>query len=159
MGSLVTAWIRSVYGAVLAGAATNLFDVARTVTDRAPLDATGLQAEIMSSLTSFHTGYEEIGLAIFALHLSGLGYLVYKSADFPKFLGILVTVAGAGYLFDSLGLMLVADFDAMIAQFTFVGEAFLIFWLFWQAAKGFPTEVSSDRAKDRRVPRSPSVIR
>lgn len=159
VASLVTAWLRTVYGAVLAGAATNLFDVARVATDRASLDASELQAEIMSSLSSFHTGYEEIGLAIFALHLFGLGYLVYKSGDFPRFLGILVAVAGAGYLFDSLGQLLVADFDATVAQFTFVGEALLIFWLFWRAAKGFPTEVSSDMAKDPQVPRSSSVMR
>lgn len=158
-GSLATAWLRTVYGAVLAGAATNLFDVARVATDSAALDAAGLQAEIMSSLGSFHTGYEEAGLAIFALHLFGLGYLVYQSANFPKFLGILVIVAGAGYLFDSLGQMLVTDFDATVAQFTFVGEALLIFWLFGRAAKGFSPEVHLDEAKDAQTSQSPSDLR
>jgi len=157
--SLVTAWLRTVYAGVLAIATTNLFEVARVATDRASLDASGLQTEVIGSLRSFHIGYEEIGLAIFALHLFGLGYLVYRSADFPRFLGILVVVAGGGYLFDSLGQMLTADFGQSVAQFTFVGEALLIFWLFWRAAKGFPTVESPDEAISRRVTRTASLNR
>jgi len=159
VASLVTASLRTVYAGVLAVATINLFEVTRVANDRASLGASGLQAEIMGSLRSFHTGYEEIGLAIFALHLFGLGYLVYQSVDFPKFLGILVVVAGGGYLFDSLGQMLTAGFGQSVAQFTFVGEALLILWLFWRAAKRFPTDKSPDEAIGRRVTRTASVTR
>ncbi len=159
VASLVTAWLRTVYGAVLAGATINLFEVARVATHRASLDASRLEAEIMGSVSSFHTGFEQIGLAIFALHLFGLGYLVYRSADFSRFLGILVVVAGAGYLFDSLGHVLTADFGQSVAQFTFVGEALLIFWLFWRAAKGFPADEGPGNARGHQIPQSASVNR
>lgn len=137
--SLVTAWLRTGYAAVLAVASVSLFQVGRLGAGGAStLSAGQVEEQILSSLGSFHTSYEEIGLSIFAFHLFGVGYLVYKAAGFPKVLGGLVMVAGAGYLSDSVGQMLIPNFSMTVAQFTFVGEALLIFWLFWRAAKGFP---------------------
>lgn len=66
--------------------------------------------------------------------------MLFKSLDFPKFLGVLVVVAGAGYLFDSLGVILIAGYDPTIATFTFLGEVLLIFWLGRRALKGFPSD-------------------
>ena len=43
---------------------------------------------------TFHNGFEGIALAVFGLHLFGLGYLVFTSASFPRFLGALVVIAG-----------------------------------------------------------------
>lgn len=145
--SLVTAWLRTVYAAVLVVASVSLFRVGRLGANGTSRVATAqLEEQIMSSLRSFHTSYEEIGLSIFALHLFGLGYLVYKAAAFPKVLGGLVMVAGAGYLFDSVGQLLISDFSMTVAQFTFVGEAMLIVWLFWRAAKGFPADIPASSA-------------
>jgi hypothetical protein len=81
-----------------------------------------------------------MSLAIFGLHLVGLGYLLFRSADFPRFLGVLVVIAGGGYLADSFTRILVPEFVFTFSLFTFVGEALLIVWLFWRAAKGFPSE-------------------
>ncbi|PZR63241.1 MAG: hypothetical protein DLM71_04835 [Chloroflexi bacterium] len=50
---------------------------------------------------SFDNGWTGIALAIFGLHLFGLGALVFRSADFPRFLGVLGVIAGGGYLADS----------------------------------------------------------
>ena len=105
----------------------------------------------MSSVASFDNGWD-ISLAIFGVHLLGLGFLLFKSADFPGFLGVLVVVAGGGYLFDSFGTILVPDYALTIATFTFVGEALLIFWLFWRAIKGFPSESASSVATGKRRP-------
>ena len=74
--------------------------------------------------------------AIFGLHLVGLGGLLYRSADFPRFLGALVVLAGAGYLADSFGRIFVPGYTLTISTFTFVGEALLIVWLFKVAIKG-----------------------
>ena len=81
-----------------------------------------------------------MSLAIFGLHLLGLGYLLFRSAYFPRFLGVLVIVAGGGYLADSFTRILAPDFSFTFSVFTFVGEALLIFWLFLRAIKGFPSE-------------------
>jgi membrane protein implicated in regulation of membrane protease activity len=70
----------------------------------------------------------------------GLGYLLFKSVDFPRFLGVLVVIAGGGYLADTFARILVPDFEFTFSLITFVGEALLIVWLFWRAIKGFPSE-------------------
>jgi hypothetical protein len=61
--------------------------------------------------------------------------------DFPRFLGVLVAVAGGGYLADTFARILVPDFEFTFSLITFVGEALLIFWLLWRAIKGFPSEI------------------
>ncbi len=84
----------------------------------------------------------------------GLGYLLFRSAHFPGFLGVLVIVAGGGYLVDSFGMILVPDYALTVGAFTFVGEALLIFWLFWRAIKGFPSESESPdtQVTEQRLP-------
>ena len=101
----------------------------------------------MSSRASFDNGWVGIGLAIFGLHLLSLGFLLFRSAHFPRFLGVLVVVAGGGYLADSFTRILIPDFAFTFSVFTFVGEALLIFWLFWRAIKGFPSESGSPGAQ------------
>jgi hypothetical protein len=61
-------------------------------------------------------------LAIFGLHLLGLGYLLFKSSHFPRFLGVLVVIAGAGYLADTFTRILIPDFAFTFSVYTFVGE-------------------------------------
>ena len=39
----------------------------------------------------------------FGLHLALLGYLIFKSGYIPRILGILLAIAGLGYLIDYLG--------------------------------------------------------
>lgn len=38
------------------------------------------------------------GIFLFCIHLGLLGYLVYKSGYIPKVLGVLLVIAGLGYL-------------------------------------------------------------
>lgn len=139
--ALLVGWLRLAAPAVFAVALANLLDVAQFVggPDGAALQPAQLQAQVMASIASFDNGWD-MSLAIFGLHLLGLGYLLFKSAHFPRFLGVLVVVAGCGYLADSFGTILVPDYALSIGAFTFVGEALLIFWLFWRAVKGFPSE-------------------
>jgi len=70
-----------------------------------------------------------IGLIFFGIHLMLLGYLAYRSGYMAKIFGILLVVAGLGYLVDGFGTVLVPNYSINIAQFTFVGEAALMFWL------------------------------
>lgn len=140
--ALLTAWLRVAFAAVFAAALVNLLEAAELVAgeNESALSSDQLHAQVMSLISAFDVGWTGIALAIFGLHLFGLGYLLFKSVDFPKFLGILVIVAGGGYVFDSLGIILIADYDLTVAAFTFIGEALLIFWLGWRAIKGFPSD-------------------
>ena len=82
--AVLVAWLRLVYTAIFAIAVANLFDVAQVLS--APPAALGpeqLQAEVMSSIASFENGWD-IGLAIFGLHLLGLGVLVFGQTLFSR---------------------------------------------------------------------------
>jgi hypothetical protein len=165
--ALLTAWLRLVFTAVFGYALVNLLDVAQLVggAEQSALQGEQLQAQVMSSIASFDNGWTGIALAIFGLHLFGLGYLLFRSADFPRFLGVLVAIAGGGYLVDSFGMILVPDYALSIGAFTFVGEALLIVWLFWRAIKGFPSESDPSesespgaRATESRLPQPTTPV-
>jgi hypothetical protein len=138
--AVLVAWLRLVYTAIFAIAVANLFDVAQVLGgQRAALGSEQLQAEVMSSIASFENGWD-LGLAIFGLHLLGLGVLLFGPSVFSKILGVLVVIAGGGYLFDSLGEVLVPGYAVSLATFTFVGEVLLIVWLVWVAIRGLPSD-------------------
>jgi hypothetical protein len=140
--AMLVGWLRLAAPAVFAVALANLLDVAQLLggPDGAALQPAQLQAQVMASIASFDNGWD-MSLAIFGLHLLGLGYLLFRSAHFPRFLGVLVVVAGGGYLADSFTRILVPDFSFTFSLFTFVGEALLILWLIGRAIKGFPSEL------------------
>ena len=130
--SLLAAWFRVVYAGILAVVLVNLVNALHLLSGADYLSAfetDQLQAQAMLFLNAFDYGWT-IGLVIFGLHLLILGYLVFKlSGTMPKILGVLVVIAGAGYLIDSFGKLLSSNYDANIAIFTFIGEVLLIFWL------------------------------
>jgi hypothetical protein len=71
----------------------------------------------------------QTSLILFAVHLLLIGYLGYRSGFMPRIFGILLVVAGLGYLADGFGGILVPDFSPTFTFFTFVGEVALIIWL------------------------------
>ena len=76
-----------------------------------------------------------LGLTIFGLHLAVLGYVIIKSSYIPKVIGYLVVLAGTGYMIDSIGKILSADYALNVGMFTFFGEVLLGFWLVFKARK------------------------
>ena len=52
-----------------------------------------LYAQGMLSLSAFQSGWD-VGLVIFGLHLLVVGYLAFKSGYIPKWLGVLLFIAG-----------------------------------------------------------------
>lgn len=152
--ALLMGWLRVAYAALFAAALMNLLDVSQLIgtSELFSLPPEGLHAQVMMSLSSFHSGFEGIALAIFGVHLLGLGYLVFKSTNFPRLLGALVAVAGAGYLFDSFGTILVPNYALTVGAYTFLGEVLLIFWLLWRAVKGLQAEeVSAEYGSQTRL--------
>jgi hypothetical protein len=134
--ALVVGLLRIAYAAAFAFALINLVDAGRLVDGATgtALQSAPLQAQVAASVTSFDTVWH-VALGIFGLHLVGLGALLFRFAA-PLLLAALVVLAGAGYLADSIGTIFIAGYGLTISTFTFVGEALLIFWLFWRAAKG-----------------------
>jgi hypothetical protein len=70
-----------------------------------------------------------VSLILFGTHLLLIGYLIYRSGFAPKLLGVLVAIAGAGYLTDSFGTLLVSAYATSASAVTFVGEFLLMVWL------------------------------
>ncbi len=136
--SLLAAWFRVVYAAVLAIVLVNFVMALHLLSGADYLsvfESEQLYAQVMLFLNAFGEGWS-MGLAIFGLHLLALGYLVLKlSGVMPKILGVLVMIAGLGYLIDSLSKLLFPAYDTNIAVFTFIGEVLLIFWLFFKGAR------------------------
>lgn len=153
--ALVVGWLRVVYAVAFAVSLLGLIEAARLVAGatESALQSASLQAQVASSVSSFDTGWR-LALGIFGLHLVGLGFLLSRFAA-PRLLAGLVALAGVGYLVDALGKLLIADYALTIGTFTFVGEALLIFWLFWFAVRG--SRLSRVNTEHGQVTTSPAV--
>ena len=132
--SALAAWLRVIYGVIFMFAISKLY-VALQV-----LAPDGAQA--MSFLKAFQSIWD-MALILFGFHLLVLGYLAFSSGYIPKWLGIFLVLASVGYIVDGIGKTLSPDYNLNIAQFTFVGEVLLIFWLLWKGYKGFDKELAS----------------
>ncbi len=145
--AMLVGWLRLAAAAAFLPALANLLDVAQLLggPTASVLPAAVVEAQVMASIASFHNGWDLV-LGVFGLHLLGVGALVYKSVQFPRFLGVLVVIAGVGYLADTFTRILVPDFAFTFSMFTFVGEALLIVAFFYRAIKGFAGEPGSHQA-------------
>jgi len=135
--SLLAALFRLVYAAIFGIALVNLFSVLQLLSGADYLTAfepNQLHAQVMLFLKAFSYGWT-IGLIFFGIHLFILGYLIFKSDYIPKILGVLVIIAGLGYIIDSFVIFLLPNYDVTIAMFTFIGELLLMLWLLLKGAK------------------------
>jgi hypothetical protein len=66
---------------------------------------------------------------ILAIWLLPLGYLIYRSGFFPKILGVLMVIAGAGNMIDFLAFFLLTNLNWQIAGFAFLAELPFPLWL------------------------------
>ncbi|MEA2077560.1 MAG: DUF4386 domain-containing protein [Candidatus Marinimicrobia bacterium] len=135
--SLLTAWFRLAYATILGIALLNLFGVLQLLNGSDYLtvfEPSQLHAQAMLSLSAFNFAWT-IGLVLFGIHLSILGYLIFKSGYISKILGILVIIAGLGYLIDSFVMFLLPNCPITIGMFTFIGELLFMFWLLIKGRK------------------------
>ena len=126
--SALAAWLRVIYGGIFIFAISKLYIALQVIA------ADGIQA--MPFLKAFQSIWD-MALILFGFHLLVLGYLAFKSGYVPRWLAVFLVLASVGYIVDGLGKTLSSDYSLNIAQFTFVGEVLLIFWLLWRSFKGF----------------------
>ena len=129
--SLVTAWFRLVYTVIALVALLNLVTVFRLLNTSAYLTVflpDQLRAQAMLSLDAFRYQWY-FGLLFFAIHLGLLGYLVIKSNYIPSILGVLLIIAGLGYMLTTLKPYLFPDIHLDFAKYTFYGELIFMLWL------------------------------
>ena len=117
--STLAAWFRTAYAAVFLVAISQLVGA---------LPLSGDAGQVAERIRAFDDIWHA-GLLLFGVHLMLIGYLTYRSAFAPRIIGILLVVAGLGYLTDSFGVVLIPDYPVSIAQFTFAGETALMCWL------------------------------
>ena len=133
--SMLAAWCRIVFAGVFLVAIGELFGVLRLLgTDGYPsvLSADQLQAQALLRINTF-TDIWDAGFVLFGVHLVLLGYLAYRSGFVPRIIGVLLVIAGLGYLTDSLGGVLIQGYTADVGAFTFLGELLLGLWLLIRA--------------------------
>ena len=106
-------------------------------------------ADQLQALMMFFLNLNEQGVLIamifWGLWLFPLGYLIYKSGYFPRIFGILVTMAGFGYLLDSFTHFLLPNYTSYEALFfpviilLTIGETLFMAWVLLKGAK-IPSE-------------------
>lgn len=91
---------------------------------------TAAQSQALASLflDVYQHGFN-IAHIFWGLWLFPMGYLIFRSGFLPRFIGVLLIIAGMGYLVDFTLFFLFPDVAWTVSNFTFVGEVVLIFWL------------------------------
>lgn len=105
----------------------NNFAVLRLI-NSGSIDQNQLQSQVMLFLNLRQDGISISGI-FWGLWLFPLGYLVFKSGFFPRILGILLMIAGVGYVFDSFAHFIFPGIKFKMAAFTFIGEVLFLLWL------------------------------
>ena len=122
--SLLAGVARLVYAGVFLAAVVQLARVPGLV----GADGDTMPAQVMARVDSFDRLWSA-GLLVFGLHLLLVGLLAYRSGYVPRLLGVLVLVAGAGYVVDTAVAALSTGSPFEVSTVTFVGELLLAIWL------------------------------
>jgi hypothetical protein len=130
--------------AIAAAALWNLAVVLRLVDGAgyATILETGQRdAQVMLSLDAYNYGFF-IGLVSFGVHLLLLGFVMVKSDYAPSILGILVALAGLGYVMVNLARVVLPDYRdyeglllLLLVVLGLPGEFGLVGWLLWRGGK------------------------
>ena len=129
--SMLTAWFRLVYAAVVLVAMTNLIVVYHLVTTPSYFASFGtapLRAQVDLLLHAFRYDWS-FSLIVFSIHLMLLGYLIVRSRYIPWIIGVLLVIDGLGWAIDGLQPYLFPSADIPWLFVTFFGELIFMLWL------------------------------
>ena len=139
--SLLMAWFRLVYAAILGTALLNFVNVLSFISNSDNLAAFGtdlLQSNVLLSVNAFNDSWS-MGLLVFGIHIYFLGYLILKSGYIPKIFGVLLIVAFLGYLITNSANVLFYNYEnyktviELIFIIPMLGEVGLGVWLLLKA--------------------------
>jgi hypothetical protein len=129
--SRLAAWLRIGYAAIFAVAISQLVGALHLLGNADYLNtfsAGQLRTEALVRINGFQDIWS-MSLLFFGAYLVILGCLAYISGYVPKFVGVFLVIAGIGYLVDSFGALLVANYSLKIGSITSVGEVVFMIWL------------------------------
>ena len=76
-----------------------------------------------------------LSAVLFAIHLMLAGWLIYRSGYIPKWVGILLAVAGLGYVVQNLNAYLFPEPDLGYVAVALAGEFVFMLWLLVRGLK------------------------
>lgn len=141
--SLLGAWFRLIYTAILGIAILNLLFVL-LLTGSADHSAISdqLQTQAMLYVRAFDAIWS-MGLIIFGGHLLIIGYVTLRSTNIPKIISILLLLAGTGYMLVHLCNVFLPQYEGIKTMLTYVftvpmiaGELGLGLWMLFKGGKG-----------------------
>jgi hypothetical protein len=136
--SLLAAWFRIGYTVFLGVALVFLFIALRVVDAEGPIGsiADGDRADMALLAADAFNATWMIGLALFGFHLIVLARIFWTSLLAPRWLAVVVGLAGSVYVIDTIGYTVLTDYDSVAPVFTaivvgpaVVGEAAFTIWL------------------------------
>jgi hypothetical protein len=142
--SLLTAWLRLVYVALLGTAMLNYVKVLLLINNNefiSAFDTAQFQSQVMLLINAFDHMWS-FALIVFGLHIALVGYLAFKSGYIPKTFGVLLIIAFAGYVITGLGNLLLPNYDnyKMVLGLIFIlpmlSEVAFGLWLLIKGGKG-----------------------
>ena len=128
--SAAAAGMRIVYAGIFAVAVVQLTGAARLLggTSRPASGAARVHAQALSDINRF-TDIWHAGLILFGLYLLMIAWLAWRSGYVPRLLGVLIAIAGLGYIYDSIGQFVSGGSWTQVSTVTFIGEFLLALWL------------------------------
>jgi hypothetical protein len=129
--SLLAALFQWVYAAVAISGALNLVIVFRLVSTpeyRTVFGAGPFSAQIDLLLHSFRYDWA-MSFVLFGIHLTLLGYLIFRSTYIPRVIGILLAIDGLGWGVESVRPYLLPNAKLGFIFITFFGELIFMVWL------------------------------
>jgi len=138
--ALLVAWARLVYTAVaFIGLASSLvaYDLAAAGLTSEMLSGLVLQSEVMVQISTART-METLALCFFGIHLWLLSVLIWRSEHVPRWLSIVVAVAGSSYVIAFFAKYFAPNLDLGWVLVLAIGELIFMLWLLvfgWRVAK------------------------
>jgi len=139
--SLLAAWFRLIYSAILGIAILNLLFVSLLSRTAPSPVSEQLPAQGMLYLSAFESIWS-VGLITFGIHLAMVGYVALRFTRSPKIISILLMIAGVGYLLLHTCSVFLPQYEGMIAVLKYiftvpmiVGELGFGLWLLFKGGK------------------------
>jgi hypothetical protein len=134
--SAVAAWSRTAYAAIFVVAVSKLIGIPGLLSPRGGGSrfTSQTQDQVLHRITTFNDIWN-VGLILFGVYLITLAYLAFRSGFVPKFISVLLAMAGFAYLFDSFTALTIRATDTPLSTVSAIGEFVFALWLIVRARR------------------------